>query len=132
MTPSFQSIRNVLLAKGYVALATLLLCVSVLGVQGLGLFHSVVHAHPSHLTQASAVTTIFDSIEKSKGVDAQAAKSACQLLDDLLLAAGLPSPDFEATLLVFAQDTASHLPILQYPSHLHRVYHARAPPYHLV
>ena len=47
MTPSFQSIRNVLLAKGYVALATLLLCVSVLGVQGLGLFHSVVHAHPS-------------------------------------------------------------------------------------
>jgi hypothetical protein len=118
-------LKRILSLKSRSAFLALALCLSVLGLQSIGLSHGVHHVNQGHHLQANS---IFDEIEKTFSSDPQKAEIACKLLDSLLLGASVASQHVDINLIQFSHQAFT--PVILIILALPKIwsYQSQAPP----
>jgi hypothetical protein len=118
-------LKRILSNKSRSAFLAVALCLSVLGLQSIGLSHGVQHVNQGHHVQISSV---FDGIEKAFSSDPQKAEIACKLLDSLLLGASVASQHIDISLIQFSHQAFT--PVILIILALPKIwsYQSQAPP----
>jgi hypothetical protein len=120
-----SGLKRILSHKSRSAFLAVALCLSVLGLQSIGLSHGVQHVNQGHHLQANSV---FSEIEKAFSSDPQKAGQACKLLDSLLLGASIASQYVDIGLIHFIHQAST--PVILIILALPKIwsYQSHAPP----